>query len=221
MADGAAFVLANAMPEDGLGERVKAVREGLGLNHDGLSNLTKLADVEGRGISRTSIRGYELGTYKPGARELRILSLALKRSPSWLVFGKEDALASDGGAGDLNDRKPAPAARWFDLAFPLLAFSQLAQDEKRQLVGLVETLLRLKIGEVRFRSMRAFLEDFLDALQDAARDRAQHHDLKPESMKQVLLSTAEDMKKKHGEEEANLLLATLMPFIEFWGASNK
>lgn len=209
------------MPEDKLGERVKMVRDGLGLTHDGLSNLAKLVDQEGRGISRTTIRGYELGTYKPGARELRILSLALKKTPSWLLFGQEEGSTSNEITTNSANQTSATPARWANLAFSLISFLQLGREEKGQIVSLVETLLRLKIGEVRFRTQKAFIEDFADTAQDMLRDHSQYKDLNPQTSKQVFYATVEEMKKRHGDEEAQLLVAILLPVIEFLESSNK
>lgn len=203
------------MPEDGLGERVKLVREKLGLTHDGLSNLTKLADQEGRGISRTTVRGYELGTYKPGARELRILSLALRVSPSWLLFGGDEG-AANGNAEAGRQIEGLNKHRWANLAFPILAFSQLGSEERKQITSLVESLYRLKKGEVQFRSEKAFIEDFIDALQDRFRDRAQFKDLKPAEILKVYSAIFEETKKKHGEPAADALKATMELFIETW-----
>jgi transcriptional regulator with XRE-family HTH domain len=42
------------------------------------------------GISKTVLHGYERGRTKPGAREIRLLSAALKVSPNRLILGSED-----------------------------------------------------------------------------------------------------------------------------------
>lgn len=204
------------MPEEGLGERVRQVREQLGLTHDGLSNLTKSVDIEGRGISRTTIRGYELGTYKPGSREIRILSAALRKSPTWLVIGTDDG----NGGPELVPGQSNSGVRWANLAFPVLAFFQLGKDEKQQVVSLVETLLRLQIGELRFRSTKGFIEDFADTIQDALRDKAQYRN-DPGEIRAVFIATVEEMKKRHGAEEANLLMATMEPIFDFWESSTR
>lgn len=207
------------LPEDELGSRVRSIRESLGLTHDGLSNLTKLSDAEGRGISRTTIRGYELGTYKPGAREIRILSLALRKSPSWLLFGETAPSPTDAN-GTPSSTANSPA-RWAKLAFPVLAYSQLEQSERAQVVALIETFYRLKIGEVKFRSAKAFIEDISDTIQDSIRDRAQKQELDPAQMKEVLLATVEDVKKRHGDEEAEALLVTMELIFDFWKAGTQ
>lgn len=204
------------LPEDALGSLVKIKRTALGLTHDGLSDLTKIVDQEGRGISRTSIRGYELGTYQPGARELRILSLALEVSPDWLLFGGQDE-------GKVTESKPAgktapPKLRWSDIAIPLFSYSQLAPAERNQVRGLVETLYRLQVGEVRFRSLKAFAQDFVDTIQDAARDAREHGDLNASTMRAVLVDTAAAMREKHGSEEAEALMALIDPLLDTLGA---
>ncbi len=207
-------------PEYGLGERIRHLREKLGLTHDGLSELAKIADKAGRGISRTTIRGYELRTYKPGTRELRILSLALNVSPSYLIFGEEFD-GQPGGASLLSGEKPGEKRRWASIGFPAICFSQLGTVERRQILDLIETLYRLQIGEVKFRSLKAFAHDFADAIQDAVSDHIERQDVSQEVMAKVFFETVEAMKKRHGNVEADLLKAVLLPVIKFWGAEPK
>ena len=137
-----------SLPEDGFGQRVASLRTRLGLTHDGLSNLTKIADIEGRGISRTTIRGYELGTYKPGARELRVLGAALEVTPTMLLLGDVDGHI-ERKAGALEGHKTTPDVhRWADSVMSLIAFSQLGKIERRQITGLIDLMYRMQIGEV-------------------------------------------------------------------------
>lgn len=77
------------VPEDGIGHRLREAREALGLTQVGLATRTKIADKKGEGISRTVLIGYEAGTYKPGAREIRILCETLSVTPNWLLYQKE------------------------------------------------------------------------------------------------------------------------------------
>lgn len=70
-------------------ERLKRTRQGNGLTLDALSLVTKGVDPEGKGISRVSLSRYETGT-SPGLRELRLLSLALRRTLAWLVYGDDE-----------------------------------------------------------------------------------------------------------------------------------
>lgn len=77
-------------PEVGIGDRIRQARESKGLTQEALSRMTVSCDPEGKGISRSVLAYYEKGKYKPGARELRVLYLALGITPNWLVLGKDD-----------------------------------------------------------------------------------------------------------------------------------
>lgn len=81
-----------SVPEDGMGERIRARREERNLTQEALSILTKYPEIdpEGRGLSRPSIVGYEQGKNLPDARGIRLLATALDVTPSWLVVGKYD-----------------------------------------------------------------------------------------------------------------------------------
>lgn len=91
-------------PESWLGKRVVRARTHYGLNVEALSRMTKLCDEgEGRGISPPTLARYESGDSAPGARELRLLCVALRVTAQWLIFGdvtapgasaKEQALLS-------------------------------------------------------------------------------------------------------------------------------
>lgn len=77
-------------PEDGIGERIKKSRTDLKLSVEQLADLTKEWDYhEGKGIPRSTLYGYEAGTYKPAARELRLLAYALNVSPTYLLLSEE------------------------------------------------------------------------------------------------------------------------------------
>lgn len=74
-------------PESRLGERVRYARNELKLNAEALSRLTKEYDLQGAGLSPTSIARYESGDSLPGAREFRILCEAFQVPASWLLYG--------------------------------------------------------------------------------------------------------------------------------------
>lgn len=79
-------------PERGIAERIKQLRNELGISVEELSELTAeydYSDSERKGISVASLYRYEKGDREPGAREIRLLADALKRSPTWLVLGRE------------------------------------------------------------------------------------------------------------------------------------
>lgn len=60
-------------PELELGRRLQEAREVAKLTQDELSERTKLADSEGKGISRAVLSLYEVGKNRPSPRELRML----------------------------------------------------------------------------------------------------------------------------------------------------
>lgn len=201
-----------ALPEDALGERLKVKRMEMKLTHDGLSDLTRVADVAGRGISRTTIRGYELGTYKPGAREIRILSKALKVSPTWLILGSDASAGATSQAGRPQEDRP----RWSERVLLAISYGGLAAEEQRIVRELVESMYRARVGELKFLPMKAFIEDFADMLQDAVRDLAeQGKAFDFEALKAVLADTAIEMGKRHGSAEQGLMEATggLLPAL--------
>ena len=77
-------------PELELGHRLQEVREAAKLTQGELSERTKLADSEGKGISRAVLSLYEVGKNRPSPRELRMLCESLRISPSYLIYGTDD-----------------------------------------------------------------------------------------------------------------------------------
>lgn len=151
-------------PEDGIGGRVALLRSQKELTHDGLSKLSKLADPSGVGISRTTIRSYELGNFKPGARELRILSKALQVSPAWLLLGADSY--SEVLVGEEEGGTPSGG----DVAQLMAAFMFLPKVERTALKTLAMSLLQAKMGEVEFRKVIGFSGEMGDVLFDSAKD---------------------------------------------------
>lgn len=125
-----------------------------------LCERTREVDEQKKGISTATLKGYEDGYYRPGARELRLLSLALGVSPTWLLFGTE----TPGKAGRarpssftlakaidaIPDRKRAAAMVMF--------LSRMKRDERDAWINLIEISLRARWGDQRFELFqRAFL----------------------------------------------------------------
>lgn len=75
-------------PEKTIGTRIREKREGLGMNFEQLSALTREYDAEG--IAAVTLRRYEReeGGTLPGLRELRILCDALDVSSDYLLRGQ-------------------------------------------------------------------------------------------------------------------------------------
>lgn len=70
-----------------IGSRIKAARETRGFTQSVVAQRTKMASADGKGISRTSIVGYEQGTSSPGLREIKLLCQVLLITPNFLVYG--------------------------------------------------------------------------------------------------------------------------------------
>lgn len=139
------------MPEDLIGSRIALMRGRKGLNHDGLAKLTKLLDQPAQaGISRTTIRGYEVGLYKPGTREIRILSQALEVSPTWLIFGEGLDAPSAGTSEEAGKVHPLGELQKFIVALHLLR--SIDASERDTVYNVLHSLARLKHGENAYRA---------------------------------------------------------------------
>lgn len=77
-------------PESELGKRLEYQRKAKGITQEQLASLTKLADKDGKGLSRGVISLYELGINRPGVKEIRLLSEVLRVSPSYFIYGDDD-----------------------------------------------------------------------------------------------------------------------------------
>ena len=74
-----------------IGSRIRNLRQSRGdLTLDQLSELTKLIDPFGKGISRVSLSRYETGAAFPGVREIKILARALRATVALLLYGDAD-----------------------------------------------------------------------------------------------------------------------------------
>lgn len=80
---------AEAVPEDGIGDRIRSARDARGLSQTALATRTKMVDPAGKGVARTVLVGYESGNFRPGAREIRLICQALSITPNWLILGDE------------------------------------------------------------------------------------------------------------------------------------
>ena len=123
------------------------------LTHDGLAKLTKLFDDPANsksGISRTTIRGYEVGLYKPGTRELRLLSQALEVSPTWLIFGGPEQGAPISTSIEQGQKLDQTEFQKFFVALHLLR--ALSPAERDILYTMLHGLAKLKLGETDYRS---------------------------------------------------------------------
>lgn len=109
------------------------------------------------GISKTVLHGYERGRTKPGARELRILSAALKVSPNMLLLGSEDF---EGTRPDLTSifrklrARPELSGVFLTSLMPFLS-PALDEAEFEGLLVLLHGLLRSRSPELAARALEA------------------------------------------------------------------
>lgn len=194
-------------PEDQMGARIAQKRQAKGLNHDGLSKLTKLLDAPtNAGISRTTIRGYEIGLYKPGARELRILSHTLEVTPTWLIFGGEDGSPSDTlGSTALDVHSKSDLEKGLVALFLLW---KLDPAEREVVYAVLHTLARLKNGENIYRARTMAVEDVMALFNDGMADLREGASTDSEAMTNLAISYLPKLEAKL-KDEFGLTLAEI------------
>lgn len=174
-------------PEDQIGLRIAEKRLSKNLTHDGLAKLTKLFDEPGNsksGISRTTIRGYEVGLYKPGTRELRLLSQALEVSPTWLIFGGPEQSASISTAIEQGHKLEQTEIQKFFVALHLLR--ALDPAERDLLYGMLHGLAKLKVGETEYRAAVLAHQEFGALLSDLWSDLKDGDEPDQERLQQII-----------------------------------
>ena len=95
-------------PEAGIGQRIKELRTRLNISVEALSILIAKYDYDApsgttKGISVPSLYRYEKGERIPGGKEIRLLCVALRTMPNWLLTGNEQdsKAAADAEIADL------------------------------------------------------------------------------------------------------------------------
>ena len=147
-----------------LAQRLKEAREGRQLTQQAVATRSKWADPDGKGISRTALIGYEAGTSRPGARELRILCQTLVVSPNKLLFGTEAPVRTTHTALEgLDDHKPS-LRQAVELAFVLAA---LKGHERDALTSLALSLAGRQLGDVRLSWLRTVATLSMDEIERA------------------------------------------------------
>lgn len=156
-----------------IGSRIAAARNGLGWSQHALHTRTKLADAEGKGISRAVLSLYETGTNKPGSRELRLLCEALKVTPNWVLYGTETPASTI--------QPSLEFMRGNDLKLSVrLAFAMLAVDPKvrEALAVIIFSSLEKQLSDIQLSSLMTMagmvsdklLEDVIDQVGEGAKE---------------------------------------------------
>ncbi|RTL53456.1 MAG: XRE family transcriptional regulator [Rhodocyclaceae bacterium] len=133
------------VPEDGIGDRIREAREALGMTQTGLAGRSKVIDPKGDGIARTVIVGYEAGTHKPGARELRILCETLNVTPNWLLYRKESPFETILASTQFM-KNGSEVDRALRLA---LAVMSMKPHERDLVAGIVLSMAGRELGDAR------------------------------------------------------------------------
>lgn len=131
-----------AVPEDGIGSRIRAARDAKGWSQTDLANLTKEIDPQRKGVSRTVLVGYEGGQFKPAAREIRILCETLSITPNWLIFGSDFA-----GGTEQVSMEAARKNGLFAAMRVALAIGVLKSHERTAFQSLVLSMAGRELGD--------------------------------------------------------------------------
>lgn len=140
---------ADTAPEDGIGSRIRAAREARGWSQVALATRSKMMDSKGQGVSRTGLVGYEAGTTKPGAREIRILSETLLVTPNWLIFGADNP-AHESAQASMEAVRKADLVAAIRLA---LAISVLKTHERSAFQSLVLSMAGRELGDLKLSAL--------------------------------------------------------------------
>lgn len=120
---------------DPIALELKRAREAAGLSHSDLNRIT--------GISRTVLLGYERGRTKPGAREIRLLSKALKVTPNRLLFGTDEPFDSRASFQHLLAVRKSPGLILASM-LPLMPMilSTLTDEETSAILTLIGSIMQ-------------------------------------------------------------------------------
>lgn len=131
--------------------RLKEARENCGLAQNAVAHRTKLADPDGKGISRTALIGYEQGSSRPGLREIRLLCEVLKVSPNWLIFGMESPATALQASMDFF---PAVSkSEIVNVAHAALALTAVKGHERDAILSLLLSLAGRQLGDLRLSAL--------------------------------------------------------------------
>lgn len=137
---------ADDAPENTIGVRLRAAREARGLSQTALATRTKLADVTGKGVARTVLVGYEAGTFRPGAREIRLICQALSITPNWLILGAE-------GSTEQASLELVRRREWTSAVRLAMAISILKGHERGALQSLALSMAGRQLGDMRLSAL--------------------------------------------------------------------
>lgn len=133
-------------PENTIGVRLRAAREARGLSQTALAARTKMIDSTGKGVARTVLVGYEAGTFRPGAREIRLICQALSITPNWFILGAE-------GATEQASMELVRRREWTSAVRLAMAISILKGHERGALQSLALSMAGRQLGDMHLSSL--------------------------------------------------------------------
>lgn len=121
------------------------------------------------GISRDTIKQYETGRNLPGARELRLLSAALKISPNRLLLGTDEFVTPASPlAGLINaENNPINADGFRSYMQFMGIYSLLLPAERAAILTLIEPLLLSRKPADEVRAVLNLMGEMADAVRHA------------------------------------------------------
>ncbi len=136
-----------------VGVRIRQAREALELTQGAVCTRTRMADPLGKGISRTSLVGYESGTSRPGLREIKLLCDVLSITPNQLIYGTDAPIAPS-----------LPAMAMVQTNEPLrdairigFAIAALKGHEREALASLALSLAGRQLGDLRLSGLLTYV----------------------------------------------------------------
>lgn len=159
-----------------IGKRIERARTSKNLSVSELHRLT--------GISRTVLQGYESGRYKPGAREIRLLSDKLDCSPNRLLLGRDD-FRQESHLDDLfGDTASTTNAAKFAVIFQLLTM-----EEQRAILSLLTLLAEARVGgKSNLSKMLSAVDEVVMSLETSG----------PQAEARLIAFAGDDVMKKFG-----------------------
>jgi transcriptional regulator with XRE-family HTH domain len=134
-----------------IGRRIRDARDAKCLTQQQVSVRSKMVDADEKGVSRTALIGYEAGTSRPGARELRILCETLHVTPNFLIYGSEHPFQASHAALEGLRTKRRALHKALQVAFVVMA---LKDHEKDALMSLALSLGGHQLGDERLSGLR-------------------------------------------------------------------
>ena len=118
------------------------------------------------GISRETIKQYETGRNLPGAREIRLLSAALKISPNRLLLGTDEFVTPASPLEGLRtaENNPINADSFRSYMQFMGIYTYLLPAERAAILTLIEPLLLSRQPADELKTMLAMMGDMADAV---------------------------------------------------------